>query len=254
LQNKKNLINLAKQEMKNKFLGTTVSSNQYLKVNTYNIKNKIKLDKKLNNLYGVVFLHDFFDAPHDQDKLIFNDFFEWTIYTIDLIRKNNLSIAIKPHPNAISRSVDIENELIKKYPEITWIDRKISNVQIFKLKNFKFGISANGSVLYELPYFNKIGISAGTNPTSAFSFNKNPKSIKEYKKFIFDCHNDKKINILKIKDELFSMYYTYCMHDKDDVKTFARKINLLWEKVSLSESDTKLNIVDSRINNQIINK
>ena len=254
LKNKRNLINLAKKEMKNKFLGTVVSSNQYLKVNTYNTNNKIKFNKKLNNLFGVVFLHDFFDAPHDQDKLIFNDFFDWTIYTIDLIRKNNLKIAIKPHPNSIAKSINIENELIKKYPEIIWIDRKISNLQIFKLDNFKFGISANGSVLYELPYFNKIGISAGTNPTSAFSFNKNPKSVKEYKKFIFQCHNNNKKNNLKKKDELFSMYYTYCMHDKDDLKTIARKINLLWEKVPLSESDIKLNIVDSKINSQIINK
>jgi hypothetical protein len=254
LKNKKNKINLARKEMKNKFLGVAVSSNQYLKINTYNTKNKIKFDKKLNNLYGVVFLHDFFDAPHDQDKLIFSDFFEWTIYTIELIKKNNLRIAIKPHPNSITKSINIENELIKKYPEITWIDRKISNLQIFKLNNFKFGISANGSVLYELPYFNKIGISAGTNPTSAFSFNRNPKSVKEYKKFIFQCHNKKKIYNLKNRDELFSMYYTYCMHDKDDIKTIARKVNLLWEKVSLGESDIKLNIVDSKINNQIINK
>ena len=44
------------------------------------------------------------------------------------------------------------------------------------------------------------------------------------------------------------------MHDKDDLKTIARKINLLWEKVPLSESDIKLNIVDSKINSQIINK
>ncbi len=69
------LLKKAKSEMKEKFYGKKVISSQYLKINTYHKKYKKYSDSRLDNLDGVVFLHDYFDAAHDQENQIFQNFF-----------------------------------------------------------------------------------------------------------------------------------------------------------------------------------
>ena len=125
-------------------------------------KNKIKLKKKYD---GIIFLPNFFESQREWGKLIFPDFYEWIIYSCNLINKYNLNIAIKPHPNLYhddNETINVVNELKSKYNNIDWIDPSISNLELFK--NIKFGISAWGTVLWELAYFNVHPVSAGEHP------------------------------------------------------------------------------------------
>jgi len=249
LNDKKSKIMISKKQMDRKFSGKKVMSNQYIAVNTYDKKFYKFDDNRLNHLDGVVFLHDYFDAAHDQDDLIFNNFYEWSEFTFDFITKENLNIGIKTHPNSILESKKTENYFKKKYPNLIWLDHKISNLNIFKKKNIKFGVSVNGSVLYELPYFNKVGISCGTNPTSAFNFNLNAKSIDEYKHYLKNAHK-KKFNIIN-KEDVYRMYYVYCMMNKDDIKLIASKVNLLSYKSKINFNGLDLinlnNIIEKEI-------
>ena len=108
--------------------------------------------------------------------MIFEDFFKWTIYTLDLIREFNLKIGIKPHPNQTNESQQIVAKLKSKYRDLNWIDESISNNVLLGSK-IKFGVSVYGSIIGELAYFNKFSITCGNNPYNGLSFIRNSNKI-----------------------------------------------------------------------------
>ena len=92
------------------------------------------------------------------------------------------------------------------------------------INKIDFGISINGSILYELAFFNKIGISASTNPTTSFKVFKDPRTIKEYEYFLL---NPEKARIKKkTKIEACKLYYSYFLNNNEDLGTDAHKFNL----------------------------
>ena len=103
-KNKKKLIKIAKNKVKERFegKGQIKKHNNYLKIDPFRFDAKLeeKYKNKLKNIKGVIFFQDFFDSPHDWGEIIFPDFYEWIIFTLTIIKKYNLPIAIKPHPNS----------------------------------------------------------------------------------------------------------------------------------------------------------
>ena len=97
------------QKISERFKGNTDLS--YMKVNVFS-NNNIKLSEKYD---GIMFLHDFMDAPHDYGEMIFSDFYIWTIHTFRFILENNLKIGVKFHPNQTKESKLIVDQLIKKF-------------------------------------------------------------------------------------------------------------------------------------------
>lgn len=192
---------------------------KYMKINQYSSKQ----DEELFSLdfEGVVFLHDFFDSPHIYKSFIFTDFYEWVLFTINLVLKNNLNIAFKPHPNQLPESREIVEKLKKEFPLIHWLDEKLSNSTIFK-SNLKFGISVHGTVLAELAYHNLIPIACGDNPTSSFNFVFEAKSLEEYISFI---SNYKDLILPKdIKKQIGIYYYMNYIHIKNDFNLILHEI------------------------------
>ena len=101
---------------------------------------------------------------------------------------------------------------------------RVNNLDLYK--NIDFVISANGSALYEAAYFNKIGISAGLNPTSSFNIFKEPKTIKQYENFII---NPYKVKLKKnCQKEILKLYYSYYFAQKDFFPKLDNNINLLY--------------------------
>jgi hypothetical protein len=247
LTNKNKKINEAKKEIKKKFMGLDDIStrNNFLPINTYKSKNL--QNDHLSKIQGVVFLHDFFDSPHLWGNIIFNDFYEWAVFTLDIIRKFKLKIAIKSHPNSRSESLKINEELKKKYSDLVWIDKDLSNTAIFDKKNIKFGISCYGSVLYELAYHGKYAISAGSHPSSSFKFVINSKSKIDYMNNILKIIKIKNYPV-SYKSEVAKLYYMYFMNDylnnKDESLIIAKKIELI--SIDASSSD-KLNYYNRKI-------
>jgi hypothetical protein len=63
----------------------------YLSTDTYNgERENFKEIDKLKNIDGVLFLQDFYDSPHDWGNLVFIDYYIWTIFTLNTIRKYKL--------------------------------------------------------------------------------------------------------------------------------------------------------------------
>lgn len=201
LNSKEEKLKKADELLKKRFEGKNDLS--YMRVNVYE-KNKLKLKRKYD---GVIFLHDFLDAPHSYGKIIFNDFYEWTTQSFDFILKNNLNIGVKFHPNQTRESEIVVNRFIKSYPKINWIDPKISNKEIFK-SGIKFGISVFGTVLSELAYHNITPVAAGSNPFVSFNFVLNLSTKKDYFDYLL---NPRFIKIKK--NEILEFYYINHIHN-----------------------------------------
>ena len=219
---------------------------KYLLTDTYKSEKNSNIDLSIvQNLDGVIFLQDFYDSPHDWGKLVFDDFYKWTIYSLNIIKKNNLKIGIKPHPNSWHNSPDsilIYERLKEKFPNITWLDKNYPNEIIFK--NIDFGISCTGTVLFELAYHNIKAISCGDHPGINFNFTINAKDKIEYKNLLLNAKNLKLPNYTN--NDLLIYNYLYNHKNMDAYNNLARKINL--KEIDFSESKSLHQFI-KRINN-----
>jgi hypothetical protein len=247
LKNKNAKIAEANKLLERKINGRKEISSNYLNNISYK-KNNFD-DQRINDLDGIIFLHDFFDSCHDYDGLIFDDFYEWTLYSLNIIKKYKLRIGIKPHPNSIIKNEIIIKILKIRFKDLVWIDQRISNLKILKRKNIKFGISAVGSILYELAFFSKMGISAGYSPTVSFNITKNAKNKLEYKNYLINALKYSK-NYNVSKREACKVYYMYFLHNVKKENNYILKSDLL---SIYDNSKNKLIFYDNKIN-KIINK
>lgn len=178
MKNKKEKIQIGLDRLEKRFSG---------KIDIIGMKNS-SFSKESNSIdpkiEGVVFLHDLFDAQHMYDGFCFNDLYEWTIFNLELIRKEKLNLGVKPHINQRKESSIIINKLKKEYSDIYWIGPKVSNSEIFK--SISFGCTVFGTVITELAFHNILPISCGDNPTSSFDFHIQAKTPEEYKSTILN--------------------------------------------------------------------
>ena len=191
----------------------------FMKTHTYHHENTL-CDINIDNFEGILFLHDFLDSPHIYGQMIFDDFYKWTLFTLNLIKENSLKIAIKPHPNQIEKSKQIVNKLKSVYSELSWIDENTSNNKLLN-SDIKFGISVYGSIIGELAYFGKFSFTCGNNPYQNFSFIKNSNSIEEYRENILNSL-DQKTNYDFTK-EVGSFYYQL-YHNKKEFYEISKEI------------------------------
>ncbi|MDC1496995.1 hypothetical protein N8143_03210 [Pelagibacteraceae bacterium] len=222
---KKQKLLQAKNQMNLKFKGVKDKSGMGISENPFLYKKQHK-SLRLEKINGVMFLHDFYDAPHYYGPMLFSDHYDWTVETLKIIRQYRLPIAVKEHPNAIYDSRGVYNDLKKRFPDILWLPKDISNSYLLKLKNINFAISNYGSVLYEMAYLNKYSLSAGLNRTSSFSFTFNPKNISNYKKILIKLSkktNNKKKNFIT---GALKTYYISYMQGLEDIRSSVKDINL----------------------------
>ena len=243
IKNKKKSLILSKNQLNNRFQGRKENLTKYLKHKAqYNI---INYKNNSFNYEGVVFLHDFYDAPHEAGLKIFSDFYEWFKFTAKTVNQYNLNFAFKFHPNSKPESIKFNKYLKSRYKEINFLPEKTSNTEIFKSQKFKVGISVCGSVLYELILFKKNIIYLSPNLVSPLNLIKLPQSKDDYKHQLVNYHLLKKIN----QQDISNTYKLYYMLQKDQSYLDLQ----ISKKIKLKD----LNFRDSRdlnkFNNKIIN-
>jgi hypothetical protein len=217
----------AKKEILKRFSGKKDIALSYLTTNNYlNNKKKINVNN-LNKVISVLYLHDFYDAPHDWGSMIFSDYYLWTIHTLELIKKYKLPIAIKAHPNSCEESKVIEKKIMQKFKDIVWIDSDISNTLILKKKNIKSVVTANGSIAYEALFLGKAVICTGECSVSDFNFVIYPKSIEKYNFFLQNIRSvEQKTKIKIIRNLIYKTYFYIFMEDYGNRNLLAKKIGL----------------------------
>jgi hypothetical protein len=206
LDNQLKLKELGYRNFEKRFKGNIDLS--YMEVNPYT---ESGLDKKFSEkIDGVIFLHDFVDSPHGYRNMVFEDFYEWIVATLNYFKQSNLIVGIKPHPNQRDSSKKFVKKLKIEYHDFIWISESISNNSIFN-SGIKFGISVHGTVLAELAYHRIIPICCGDNPASSFNFTFEAKNKNEYFTLINNLDNLKFEK--NLEDELGEYYYMNYMYN-----------------------------------------
>jgi hypothetical protein len=134
-----------------------------------------------NELYVVLFLHQFEDGQYSFGYDGFDDIFEWSIFTIDnLINNNNISkVFIKSHPNASNAKYPGDEIAIKniadKYSgnnKVIWLDT-ICGPLALKNPGLFIGITKHGSIAEELAAADIFNISSVCSRwTDVYKFSK----------------------------------------------------------------------------------
>ena len=113
--------------------------------------------------------HDFFDSPHGYGHMIYPDFFIWMSKTLELLKDLPYEILIKPHPNGVRGSHEIFAEFGRRYPFVTMLPPKVSNLQLAQ-RGVDALVTVHGTVAHEMAYLGIPVICAADNPHMEFSF------------------------------------------------------------------------------------
>jgi hypothetical protein len=206
----------------------------------------------------IIFSHCFFDEPHRYRRMLFDDFFDFIIKTVNYLKdKENLEIYIKPHPNGLPGNEIVFKKIKEEFLNINnlfFIDKQISNNDIVK-SNPNLAITVHGTVSHELAYNKITTINAGDNPHVNYDFNLNPTTQDEYfdmidntKNYMHKLNFDKE----KIYEFLYMHYHHYLYHNtkKDFLPDYYFTNNKFHKDKKLFHSKTNNNdLLDYYIGN-----
>lgn len=206
LENKSELLKIAKQNFEKRFEGHIDSATSFMKQSAFSNYFNPELEKYDWKNTVVILAHSFFDAPHTYINLLFPDFYEWTIYTLDVLSKQKeLTVLMKQHPNSITSDDDIFAQLKTKYANtnIHFIDKKTSQLQIINSRP-KLIITAYGTASYEFAYYSIPVLSNYNNPFTGYHFTHVAKTIEQYNRLL-NFMNE--IETKPDREEILSYYY-----------------------------------------------
>ena len=201
----------ARRELERRFSGHIDAALLGMKSSPY-AENEHRLPAGID---GVVFLHDFMDYPHCYRRMLFDDFWEWTVFTLRVIRERGLKIAVKPHPGQVPENDPFIGKLKDEFPQVTWIDPRVSNGAIFRA-GIRCGISVHGTILHELAYHGIAPLAAGDNVHIAFDFVRTASTIAEYEQLLI---NYKTLSVPDdVQEQVLTFYYMHNLHDDNRIE------------------------------------
>lgn len=195
------------QEELAKIMSGVISGNMsYVEKSAYGsrrIAPQLTGDKKTKILIAT---HCFYDNPSAYTGMLFNDFYEWLSFLVDISLETDYEWFIKPHRDYLPGTLETINQLIGKNRNIKLVDPEVSWLQL-KEEGLTHVLTCYGSVGHELPALDISVINAGHNPHCSYKFNLNPGSIDRYRQILTSL-NDSEI-IIEDKECIFSFYYVH---------------------------------------------
>jgi hypothetical protein len=207
LNDQEQKLQQAETLLKQRLSGITDLATYYMKKSAYQVSTNYLPDV---NGALVIFLHDFYDSPHVCDDFIFIDFWSWLIFTVEELDRKEIKFYIKPHPNQITSSELVIQEIKNRYPNIKILGSEITNKQLVD-GGIIYGITVYGTVAHELAYLGVPTITCAKHPHHEYDFCRTAKTIEEYKEYILD--NSFKFNKIELKTQALEYYYMHNLHD-----------------------------------------
>jgi len=157
----------------------------------------------------LIFAHCFFDAPHFWGENLFPDFYEWLVFLGEMSEKTDYDWYLKTHPDELPGSVNVVNDLLRRYPKITLIPSNSSHHQVIA-EGINAVLTIYGTVGFE---YAALGIPvincSNNNPHVRYDFNVHPRTVDEYTQAIMDIQvMDLEIDINKV----YEYYYMKNIH------------------------------------------
>jgi hypothetical protein len=175
----------------------------------------------------VVFLHDFYDSPHVYDQLIFEDFWAWICCTIEELQKAGRKFFLKPHPNQISLSGEVLNQLRRKYPRAPMLSARIGNVQLAEA-GMICGVTVYGTVSHELAFLGIPTIACARHPHHAFDFCRTAADQQQYRAFLStpECMP---VARLEMRRQALEFYYMHNLYGDADALALKSAYAAFWK-------------------------
>jgi len=175
-----------------------------------------KLNIKPNKYSHLVLLapHAFSDASHESFEMIFDNYYEHFVQTLNFVKKqeelNDVLWIVNPHPSShVFKEEGVAEKIVEKLNKknIIMFPRDVNVFSILKIVDTV--VTCRGTIGLEFPAcFEKKSIIAGEAPYSGFNFLEEPQNCEEYFKLIL---NIKKISKLTDEQKLLAkkVFYFY---------------------------------------------
>lgn len=211
LGQRKKALSIGKKIIKNRYSGKFDENLPYMKKSQFHNNFYGRIISANNKKKIIIFPHCFYDYPHRYRSMIFNDFYEHALFFMELSKKlDHYEWFYKPHPHSLSGHVNIHKKLLQKFKHIRYIDKKVSHLELIKLKP-KCIVTNHGSVAHEYAYYKIPVINTGDNPHINYNFCINVKNLRQLKNIMFNL--DRYINKINFKKkkiyEFIYMHYFY---------------------------------------------
>jgi hypothetical protein len=197
-----NLINDDRLLQADYQLKNRVSGNEQNR-ETYNAYGGTKLEKNSllsylnidlmdqNKKIILIALHIFKDGPHHCYSNIYNDYYQWTIDTLEYIyKKDNAIYIIKPHPSTTRYKEDeIIKKLVEKYTTkyVKFLPTEVSTNSLIDIVSCV--VTYCGTIGLEFACFGIPNITVGQSFYSDFSFSFSPSNLEDYYNYLDNIEN-----------------------------------------------------------------
>jgi len=222
-------LHIAESLLTKRFEGGIDEATSYMKQSSFFQSNKFESLKLLFNKQNrniVIYAHDFYDSPHINRLLQFDDLFKFLDETLFFLNNlSDVSVFIKIHPNGILGADDITIKLVQKYNNNNFyiLDANVSNLDIIKLKPDIIG-TARGTVGIEMSYFEIPVVALFDNIYCNYNFVHTCKSVIEYFNILSGNSNYK---IDYNKKNIYNFYYKAYLEQKElDTENVLNKIKV----------------------------
>lgn len=217
----KNALYLAKSRLDLRFSGATGIDMSYVEKSAFGEISNKRVTRESSNTKVLICSHCFYDNPHTFHRLMFEDFYEWLKFLVEVADKTDYDWYLKVHPDPLPGTLETIDEIVKD-SKIEVIPYDTSHKQLVK-EGIEYVLTGYGSVGHEYPLMGVQVINAAYNPHIAYDFNFHPESVDEYKKLLLSLNEKPKkpLNPEKVY-EFYYMHYYYTSFD-DFIFTSYRK-------------------------------
>ena len=172
----------AKEGLEGRLLGAIDSGISYMASSAYSAKpTELNLGNAKKTI--IIFLHDFYDSPHIYRSMLFEDFWEWIVFSLSHVDYEKFNVLVKPHPNGLPGNLRIINTLRERFPKATFLSAGISNLSFTK-SSVDYVVTVYGTLIHEFAYRGIQVIACGDNPQSSFEFFTEFKKRHDYHEFL----------------------------------------------------------------------
>lgn len=224
LEGQEERLDAARQQLENRLSGGIDAATSYMRVSAYE-PTEVDLPAGLQGAV-VVFLHDFYDSPHVYPDLVFQDFWQWINYTIEVLQKAGTRFFLKPHPNQIALSDAALQRLRRANPNLNWLPVNASNVLLAQA-GIACGITVYGTVAHELAYLGVPSIACARHPHYTFDFCRTARTREEYKGML-ESYAVMPLSRTDMQRQALAFYYMHNLHGTSDARGLQQAFVTFW--------------------------
>ncbi|WP_432748540.1 hypothetical protein [Pectinatus frisingensis] len=204
----------AKRQLRERFSGKIDIGISYEKRSAFSRIDNNRVLKQSDKTKVLICSHCFFDDPFVYGWHLFPDFYEWLLHLGELSERTCYDWYLKMHPDYMywPGTEETIKKILIKYPQIKLISASVSHKQLAS-EGLNVALTVYGTVGCEYPLLGVNVVNAGNNPHIAYNFNYNPKTIEEYDKIILNLDKLPKVDVEKVKDDIYEFFYTHFQHD-----------------------------------------